>query len=475
MILDGALFEAPAVSRLVTIDRAQTICSRNPATGEDVGTTTEIGADQVETIIHAAREAFIKWREHPASKRSEKLRAYFNLIRANRDGLAQLVTFEQGKPLREAYGEVDYAASYVEWYAEEAKRAYGETIPSLNAETRLFVAQAPVGVCAAITPWNFPIAMITRKLAPALAAGCSMIIKPAPQTPLCAVALGNMWRQVCDIDGLVQIAVGDAPVIGSALLSSEHVRKFSFTGSTKVGRYLYKAAADTVKRVSLELGGNAPFLVLNDANIEAAVQGALAAKYRNAGQTCVCVNRFIVDDQVYDSFRDGLVEASKELTIGNGIDDPDIGPLIDADAMQKVEELVEDAHLKGGNLVLQPERSGLLMTPAVIEATPDMRVSREEVFGPVSTLLRANDTDHAIAMANSLDVGLAGYVYGSDLNNTWRTAERLEVGMVGVNTGLISNAAAPFGGVKQSGIGREGGRQGMREYLEEKYLCVGGF
>ena len=475
LILSKHLFESAAVTQTIQPDSNAWVESLNPYNGDVVGKTPVVTGEQIGSIVAASQAAFDKWKEYSAGDRSRLLRQYFNLLRSNRDGLAQLMTLEQGKPLKESYGEVDYAASYVEWYAEEAKRAYGETIPALSQASRIIVSPMPVGVCAAITPWNFPLAMITRKLAPALAAGCSMIIKPAPQTPLSAVVLGNLWKEVCDLDGLVQIVCGDAQEIGGALLGAKDVRKLSFTGSTSVGKKLYQEAAETVKRVSLELGGNAPFIVLGDADIDAAVDGAMVAKYRNAGQTCVCVNRFIVVDEVYDSFRERLIGASSALSTGPGINDPDIGPLIDDLAVSKVSAILEQTLSEGGELGLEPQISGRIMGPAVLEAAPHMTAARDEIFGPISVLLRAKNTEEAIEIANGVNVGLAGYVYGSDLSQTLKTAEKLEVGMVGVNTGLLSNAAAPFGGVKESGIGKEGGRQGLSEYIDEKYLCIGGF
>ena len=475
LIIPQSLFENAALTRTVQPKPNAWVESMNPYDGTVVGNTPTIEGEQIDTVVAAAKTAFQNWREHSAGDRSRLLRRYCDLLRSNRDGLAQLMTLEQGKPLKEAYGEVDYAASYVEWYAEEAKRAYGETIPSLSPASRIVVSPVPVGVCAAITPWNFPLAMITRKLAPALAAGCSMIIKPAPQTPLSAVVLGNLWKEVCDLDGLVQIVCGDAQEIGGALLGSSDVRKFSFTGSTAVGKKLYQEAAKTVKRVSLELGGNAPFIVLGDADLDAAIDGAMVAKYRNAGQTCVCVNRFIVVDDVYAEFRKRLIDASAALSTGPGLNDPDIGPLIDDMAVSKVSTLLEQARSEGGDIILAPTITGRVMSPAIVEAHPSMTIAHDEVFGPVSVLLRAKDAEEAIEIANSVNVGLAGYVYGSDLSRTLKTAERLEVGMVGVNSGLLSNAAAPFGGVKESGIGKEGGRQGLSEYIDEKYLSIGGF
>ena len=476
LLLGRDLIENVAVSNRVNSRGWDKEPSRNPFDDSEIALASVIDAGEMAAVIEEARLAFHKWRETTASERSAALHRFHEELIRNRDGLAELVTLEQGKPITEAYGEVDYAAAYVSWYAEEAKRAYGETIPGANKSSRIVVSPMPIGVCAAITPWNFPLAMITRKLAPAIAAGCTMIIKPAPQTPLCAIALGNLWRKSGGADGVVQVVHGDAQAIGDALLSSTIVQKLSFTGSTPVGRLLYEKAAKTIKRVSLELGGNAPFVVLADANLEAAVQGAILAKYRNAGQTCVCVNRFIVEDSVFEEFRDRLVDASKSLLTGSGMDDPDIGPLIDDTAVAKVKSLIEDAKNNGGKFALESEVLGnRMLTPSVVEVTPTSQIALEEVFGPVATLLRAHDQDHAVELSNSVDVGLAGYVFGESLNTTWRVAERLEVGMVGINTGAISNAAAPFGGVKQSGLGREGGRQGLQEYLDDKYFCIGGF
>lgn len=405
------------------------------------------------------------------------LRRWFDLITENSADLAAIISAEQGKPLAESRGEVAYAASFIDWFAEEGKRSYGDVIPSPQADKRLVVLKQPVGVCAAITPWNFPAAMITRKAAPALAAGCVMIVKPAEQTPLTALALGELAIRAGIPAGVLQIVTGDAKIIGGELTKSDVVRKLSFTGSTPIGRLLMAQCAPTLKRVSLELGGNAPFIVFDDADIEAAVDGAVQSKFRNAGQTCVCTNRFLVQSGIYDRFAQRLVERVRGLTVGNGVNEGvQVGPLIDEDAVAKVESHIQDAKNKGGEILVGGNRhvsGGLFVEPTVIvNVTRNMLIAREETFGPVAPLFRFDTEEEAVAMANDTEFGLAAYFFTENSKRMWRVAEALEYGMVGHNTGLISNEVAPFGGMKQSGIGREGSKYGIDEYLEIKYFCT---
>jgi succinate-semialdehyde dehydrogenase/glutarate-semialdehyde dehydrogenase len=458
---------------------ADTIEVRNPATGELVGSVPRLGAAETRRAIEAAETAGPAWRAKTAAERAKILRRWFELVMENQADLGLLMTLEQGKPLAEAKGEIAYAASFIEWFAEEARRIYGDVIPSPNADRRIVVIKQPVGVCAAITPWNFPSAMITRKAAPALAAGCTMVVKPAEQTPLSALALAYLAEQAGVPAGVFSVITGDARAIGGELTTSSIVRKLSFTGSTEVGRLLMAQCAPTVKKLSLELGGNAPFIVFDDADVDAAVAGAIASKYRNAGQTCVCTNRLLVQEGIHDRFADKLAEAVASLKVGNGLEDGVVqGPLIDEPAIAKVEELVHDALAKGARLVCGGKRHPLGHTffePTVLAgATPAMRLAREEIFGPVAPLFKFKDELDAIRMANDTEFGLASYVYTRDIGRVWRVGEALEYGMVGINTGLISNEVAPFGGVKQSGIGREGSKYGIEEYLEIKYLAMGG-
>ncbi|WP_313687330.1 NAD-dependent succinate-semialdehyde dehydrogenase, partial [Pantoea sp.] len=423
-----------------------------------------------------AQTAFISWSKMAAKDRTTLLRRWFNLMVENADDLAALMTAEQGKPLAEAKGEALYAASFVEWFAEEAKRVYGETIPAPTNNKRIVVIKQPIGVCAAITPWNFPAAMITRKAAPALAAGCTMIVRPAEKTPLTALALGELAQQAGIPAGVFQVITGDAREIGGVLTASDIVRKLSFTGSTQVGRLLMAQCAPTIKKLSLELGGNAPFIIFDDADLDAAVEGAIASKYRNAGQTCVCSNRIYVQSGIYDQFAEKLAMRVAALKVGEGLQ-PDvlIGPLIDANAVKKVEDHIADALAKGAKLVTggKPHALGnTFFEPTVLaEVTQQMKIAREETFGPVAPLFRFTTEEEVIAMANDTEFGLAAYFYTENVRRTWRVAEALEYGMVGHNTGLISNEVAPFGGVKQSGLGREGSHHGIDEYLEIKYLC----
>ncbi|PRD16447.1 succinate-semialdehyde dehydrogenase (NADP(+)) [Pantoea coffeiphila] len=448
----------------------------NPASGKIIARVPSLTGSEAETAIAAAKAALPGWSRLAAKDRTAILRRWFTLIVENADDLAALMTAEQGKPLAEAKGEALYAASFVEWFAEEAKRVYGETVPAPGTDKRIIVMKQPIGVCAAITPWNFPAAMITRKAAPALAAGCTMIVKPAEQTPLTALALGVLAEQAGIPAGVLQVITGDAKEIGGVLTASDTVRKLSFTGSTEVGRILMAQSAPTIKKLSLELGGNAPFIVFDDADLDAAVEGALASKYRNAGQTCVCSNRIYVQSGVYDAFAEKLVARVAALEVGEGHQPGvTIGPLIDASAVEKVEDHIADALAKGAKLLIGGQRHALGATfyqPTVLaQATQQMKIAREETFGPVAPLFRFETEEEVIAMANDTEFGLAAYFYTENVRRTWRVAEALEYGMVGHNSGLISNEVAPFGGVKQSGLGREGSHHGIDEYLEIKYLC----
>ena len=456
-------------------DDKQTQSVINPATGEALAQVPYMGAAETQRAIDAAQAALPQWRALTAKARSNILRRWFELIVQHTDDLALLMTSEQGKPLAEARGEVAYAASFIEWFAEEAKRIYGDTIPGHQADKRLIVLKQPVGVTAAITPWNFPAAMITRKAAPALAAGCTMVLKPAPQTPLTALALAQLAQEAGIPAGVFSVVPGDAMAIGRVLCDSPVVRKLSFTGSTAVGRKLMAQCAPTLKKLSLELGGNAPFIVFDDADIDAAVEGAVIAKYRNAGQTCVCANRIYVQDNIYERFAEKLAAKVATLKVGKGTDaDVTIGPLIDAKAVEKVQSHLHDAIDKGANLLCGGQLlAGNFMTPAVLtDVDSSMTVAREETFGPIAPLFRFHDESEVIAMANDTEFGLAAYFYANNLSRVWRVAEALEYGMVGINTGLISNEVAPFGGIKASGLGREGSKYGIEEYLELKYLCL---
>lgn len=454
----------------------------NPANGESLGSVPNIGGAQTRQAIEAAQAAQPAWRALTAKERAARLRKWYELMLANQEDLARIMTAEQGKPLTEARGEVLYAASFIEWFAEEAKRVYGDTIPGHQPDKRLIVTKEPIGVTAAITPWNFPAAMITRKAGPALAAGCAMVLKPAPQTPFSALALAVLAERAGIPAGLFSVLPADAErsrEVGAELCANPIVRKLSFTGSTGVGIKLMEQCAPTLKKLSLELGGNAPFIVFEDADLDAAVEGALVAKYRNAGQTCVCANRLYVHEAVYDAFAEKLAAAVAKLRVGPG-DEAGvvIGPLIDGNAVAKVQAHLADALEKGAK-VLQGgkvhELGGHFFEPTVItDVTPDMRVAREETFGPLAPLFRFSDEAEVVRQANDTEFGLAGYFYTLDLGRTFRVAEALEYGMVGINTGLISNEVAPFGGMKASGLGREGSKYGLDEYLEIKYLCLGG-
>ena len=463
----------------VDADGGQTINVSNPATGEYIGTVPLMGAAETRRAIEAANAAWPAWRKKTAKERAAVLRRWHDLILENADDLALIMTTEQGKPLPEAKGEVQFGASFIEWFAEEGKRVAGDTLQSPWPDRRLVITKEPIGVCAAITPWNFPAAMITRKVGPALAAGCPMVLKPAEATPFSALALAVLAERAGVPAGVFSIVTGAPKDIGGEMTSNPIVRKLTFTGSTQVGRLLAEQCAPTIKKLSLELGGNAPFIVFDDADLDAAVEGAIASKYRNAGQTCVCANRLYVQDSVYDAFAEKLVAAVAKLKVGNGIEaGVTQGPLIDAKAVAKVEEHVADALAKGGRLLAGGKRHALgngFFEPTIIaDVTNDMRVATEETFGPLAPLFRFKTDDEVIALANNTEFGLAAYFYSRDIGRIWRVAEGLETGMVGVNTGLISNEIAPFGGVKQSGLGREGSTYGIEDYLVIKYICMGG-
>jgi succinate-semialdehyde dehydrogenase/glutarate-semialdehyde dehydrogenase len=468
--IDGAWADA---------DSKQTIPVTNPATGGVIGSIPKMGAAETRRAIEAADRALPAWRTRIAKERSAILRKWFELMAANQDDLALIMTTEQGKPLAEAKGEIAYAASFLEWFAEEAKRIYGDVIPSVWPDRRLVVIKQPVGVCGAITPWNFPAAMITRKVGPALAAGCTIVVKPATQTPFSALAMAELAERAGLPKGVFNVVTGSAKEIGGELTANPTVRKITFTGSTEVGRVLMAQSAQTIKKVSLELGGNAPFLVFDDADLDAAVEGAMISKYRNAGQTCVCANRILVQDKVYDAFAEKLAGKVKQLKVGPGTEaGVSIGPLIDENAVAKVQEHIGDALGKGAKVIVggKPHSlGGLFFEPTVLtNVTPAMKVTREETFGPVAPLFRFHTEAEGVALANDTEFGLAAYFYARDIGRIWRVGEGIESGMVGINTGLLSNEVAPFGGVKQSGIGREGSKYGIEEYLEVKYLCMGG-
>ncbi|WP_375575639.1 NADP-dependent succinate-semialdehyde dehydrogenase [Paracidovorax oryzae] len=465
--------------RWVDADDGGTIDVTNPATGESVARVPRMGAAEARRAIEAANRAWGPWRRRTAKERAAILRRWNDLMLANADDLAAIMTAEQGKPLAEARGEVTYAASFIEWFAEEGKRVHGDTLASPAADKRIVVLKEPIGVCAAITPWNFPAAMITRKAGPALAAGCPMVLKPASATPLSALALAVLVEEAGVPPGVFSVLTGGSSDIGGEMTSNPLVRKLSFTGSTETGRALMRQSADTIKKLSLELGGNAPFIVFDDADLDAAVQGAIASKFRNAGQTCVCANRIYVQAGVYDAFADKLAEAVRRLKVGNGMDEGvEQGPLIDEAAVKKVQEHLQDAVAKGARILTggKPHAlGGTFFEPTVLTgATPQMQLSREETFGPVAPLFRFESDEEAVRLANDTEFGLASYFYSRDIQRVWRVAESLEYGIVGINTGLISNEVGPFGGVKQSGLGREGSHYGIDDYVVIKYLCLGG-
>jgi succinate-semialdehyde dehydrogenase/glutarate-semialdehyde dehydrogenase len=468
--IDGEWIEA---SRRAAID------VDNPATGETIGCVPKLGRAGTRAAIEAAARAFPAWRRKTAKERAVVLRRWFDLMMANQEDLAQLMTAEQGKPLGESRGEVAYAASFLEWFGEEAKRVYGDTIPGHQADKRIIVTKEPIGVVACITPWNFPLAMITRKAGPAIAAGCSVVLKPASQTPFSALALAELAERAGVPKGVLNIVTGPATDIGAELTSNPIVRKLSFTGSTEIGKVLMAQCAGTVKKLSLELGGNAPFIVFDDADLDRAVEGAIMSKYRNTGQTCVCANRLLVQDSVYDAFAAKLADAVRALKPAPGTEaGATQGPLIDDKAVEKVESHIADATAKGAKVLVGGKRhalGGRFFEPTILTGvTPAMAVAREETFGPVAPLFRFADESDAIRMANDTEFGLAAYFYGRDVARIFRVAEALEYGIVGINTGIISTEVAPFGGVKESGLGREGSKYGLEEFLEIKYLCLGG-
>ncbi|BGE66919.1 TPA: NADP-dependent succinate-semialdehyde dehydrogenase [Pseudomonas aeruginosa] len=477
---DSSLFRQQAYidGTWLDADSGQTIKVNNPATGETIGSVPKMGTTETRRAIEAAERALPAWRALTAKERASKLRRWFEMMIEHQDDLARLMTIEQGKPLTEAKGEIVYAASFLEWFAEEAKRVYGDVIPGHQPDKRLIVIKQPIGVTAAITPWNFPAAMITRKAGPALAAGCTMVLKPASQTPYSALALAELAARAGIPSGVFSVVTGSAGEVGGELTSNPIVRKLSFTGSTEIGRQLMAECAKDIKKVSLELGGNAPFIVFDDADLDAAVEGALISKYRNNGQTCVCANRLYVQDAVYDAFVEKLKVAVGKLNIGNGLEQGvTTGPLIDTKAVAKVEEHIADAVSKGAKVAAggKPHAlGGTFFEPTILVDVPKHAlVSKDETFGPLAPVFRFKDEAEVIAMSNDTEFGLASYFYARDLGRVFRVAEALEYGMVGINTGLISNEVAPFGGIKASGLGREGSKYGIEDYLEVKYLCLG--
>ena len=463
----------------VDADNEQTLAVINPATGETVANVAKCGTAETRRAVAAAHDAQKDWKLKTAKERSALLRAWFNLMMENQDDLAMILTAEQGKPLAEAKGEIAYGANYIEWFAEEAKRIYGDTIPHPSNDKRLVVVKQPIGVVAAITPWNFPNAMLTRKIAPALAAGCAVVCKPANATPLSAYAMAVLAERAGIPAGVINILTGKTSEIGQELTGNPQIRKLTFTGSTPVGKQLMRECAETVKRTSMELGGNAPFIVFDDADLDAAVSGAMASKYRNAGQTCVCTNRLLVQSSVYDAFVEKLTAAVAALKVGNGMDEGvTIGPLIDNKAASDVRSMIDDALSGGAKAVIGGGVSALgeaFIEPTVLtDVSSDMRVCREEIFGPVAPVVRFESEEEALQLANDTEVGLASYIYTRDIGRVWRVSEGLEYGIVGINEGIISNEMAPFGGIKESGNGREGSKYGLEDYLEIKYLCMGG-
>ena len=478
---DSSLFKQLAYidGQWVGADSGATFDVTNPATGELIARVPQMGEAEAERAVIAAHKAFKQWKRKTAKERSELLQAWYSLMQDNLDDLALILTAEQGKPLAEARGELANGTSFVQWFAEEAKRVYGDTVPQPSADKRILVTKEPIGVTAAITPWNFPHAMITRKVAPALAAGCAMVLRPASQTPLSALALAALAERAGIPAGVFSVVTGSATQIGGVLTRHPLVRKFSFTGSTPVGRLLIGQCADTVKKVSMELGGNAPFIVFDDADLDEAVEGAMLSKFRNAGQTCVCANRIYVQDSVYDQFAEKLAAGAQKLVLGNGMEQGVTqGPMIDEAAVRKVEEHIGDALEKGARLVTGGQRAALggsFFEPTVLTGvTAAMKVAQEETFGPLAPLFRFSTEEEVIERANDTEFGLASYFYTRDIGRVMRVSEELEYGMVGVNTAAIANEMAPFGGVKQSGLGREGSRYGIEDYLEIKYVCLGG-
>ncbi|CAA0269421.1 MULTISPECIES: NADP-dependent succinate-semialdehyde dehydrogenase [Klebsiella] len=456
----------------------ETLGVTNPANGQQLGSVPKMGAEETREAIDAAARALPAWRALTARERATILRRWFDLMMEHQDDLARLMTLEQGKPLAEAKGEIGYAASFIEWFAEEGKRIYGDTIPGHQADKRLLVIKQPIGVTAAITPWNFPSAMITRKAGPALAAGCTMVLKPASQTPFSALALAELANRAGIPEGVFNVVTGSASEVGNELTGNPLVRKLSFTGSTEIGRQLMEQCAKDIKKVSLELGGNAPFIVFDDADLDKAVEGALASKFRNAGQTCVCANRLYIQDGVYDRFAEKLQQAVSKLQIGDGLQpNVTIGPLIDEKAIAKVQEHIADALDKGARVATggkSHELGGNFFQPTILVDVPsDAKVAKEETFGPLAPLFRFKDEADVIAQANDTEFGLAAYFYARDLGRVFRVGEALEYGIIGINTGLISTEVAPFGGVKSSGLGREGSKYGIEDYLEIKYMCIG--
>ena len=457
----------------------ETIDVTNPATGETLGTIPKMGADETREAIEAANEAYPAWRAKTAKERAVILRKWFDLMMENQEDLARMMTAEQGKPLKESMGEIVYAASFIEWFAEEGKRIYGDTIPQHAPGKRIVVTKEPIGVCAAITPWNFPAAMITRKCGPALAAGCTMVVKPATATPYSALALAELGERAGIPAGVFSVVTGSSGAIGGEMTSNPTVRKLTFTGSTEIGKLLMEQCAGTVKKTSMELGGNAPFIVFNDADLDEAVQGAMASKFRNTGQTCVCANRLLVQEGVYEEFSAKLAAAVEEMRVGDGLQgETEQGPMIDMAAVEKVEEHIEDAVAKGAKVISGGSRhdlGGTFFQPTVLaEVNTDMKVTREETFGPVAPLYRFETEEQALEMANDTEFGLAAYFYSRDIGRIWRVMEGLEYGIVGVNEGIISTEVAPFGGMKESGTGREGSKYGIEDYLEIKYGLIGG-
>ncbi|HKP26392.1 MAG TPA: NADP-dependent succinate-semialdehyde dehydrogenase [Dongiaceae bacterium] len=459
-------------------DSGKTIDVTNPATGEVLGTIPNMGTAETRRAIEAANAAWAGWRKKTAKERANILRKLFNLMMENQEDLAVLMTAEQGKPMAESKGEIAYAASFIEWFAEEGKRTYGDVIPAHAPDKRIVVTKEPIGVVAAITPWNFPSAMITRKAGPALAAGCPIVLKPATQTPFSALALAELAHRAGVPAGVFSVVTGSATQIGGEMTSNPIVRKLTFTGSTEIGKILLEQCARTVKKTSMELGGNAPFIVFDDADLDAAVEGAIMSKYRNTGQTCVCANRILVQDSVYDAFAAKLTAAVAKLKVGDGLKgETQQGPLIDMKAVEKVEEHIADALKKGAKVVAGGKRSSLghsFFEPTIlVNVTTDMKVTREETFGPVAPLFRFKTEEEAVKLANDTEFGLASYFYARDLGRVWRVAEQIESGIVGINTGIISTEVAPFGGVKESGLGREGSKYGIEDFLEVKYMCMG--